>query len=51
MTTVMVVEDDPTFLTCFCTIVASDAELELIAAVADVASARQAMSKAALDVC
>jgi hypothetical protein len=31
--------------------VASDAELELFAAVADVASARQAMSKAALDVC
>ncbi|MGY3287839.1 DNA-binding NarL/FixJ family response regulator [Bradyrhizobium sp. LM3.6] len=50
MTTVMVVEDDPAFLTRFCKIVASDAELELFAAVADVASARQAMSKAAPDV-
>ena len=50
MTTVMVVEDDPTFLTRFCRIVAADAELELFAAVADVASARQAMSKAAPDV-
>jgi|SRR5215475_7212846 len=38
MTTVVVVEDDPTFLTRFCSIVASDAELELFAAVADVAS-------------
>ena len=50
MTTVMVVEDDPAFLTRFCKIVASDAELELFAAVADVASARQAMSKATPDV-
>ena len=50
MTTVMVVEDDPRFLNRFCKIVASDVELELFAAVADVASARQAMSKAAPDV-
>ena len=42
MTTVMVVEDDPAFLNRFCKIVASDIELELFAAVADVASARQA---------
>ena len=50
MTTVMVVEDDPAFLTRFCKIVASIAELELFAAVIDVASARQAMSKATPDV-
>ena len=42
MTTVMVVEDDPAFLNRFCKIVASDIELELFAAVADVASARHA---------
>ena len=50
MTTVMVVEDDPAFLTRFCRIVASDPELELFAAVGDLASARQAMSKATPDV-
>lgn len=50
MTKVMVVEDDPAFLTRFCKIVASDPELELFAAVADLASARQAISKAAPDV-
>jgi DNA-binding NarL/FixJ family response regulator len=50
VTTVMVVEDDPAFLTRFCKIVACDAQLELFAAVADLASARQAMSKAAPDV-
>ena len=50
MTTVMVVEDDPAFLNRFCKIVASDTDLELFAAVADVASARQAMSKTAPDV-
>ena len=42
MTTAMVVEDDPAFLNRFCKIVASDIELELFAAVADVASARHA---------
>ena len=50
MTTVMVVEDDPAFLTRFCKIVSSDAELELFAAVADLASARQAMRMAVPDV-
>jgi DNA-binding NarL/FixJ family response regulator len=50
MTTVMVVEDDPAFLTRFCRIVSSDAELELFAAVADLASARQAMRTAVPDV-
>lgn len=50
MTTVMVVEDDPAFLTRFCRILAADPDLELFAAVADVASARQAMTKAAPDV-
>lgn len=50
MTTVMVVEDDPAFLTRFCKIVTSDTEFELLAAVADVASARQALSKAMPDV-
>jgi DNA-binding NarL/FixJ family response regulator len=50
MTTVMVVEDDPAFLTRFCGIVACDPEFELFAAVADLASARQALSKAAPDV-
>jgi DNA-binding NarL/FixJ family response regulator len=42
----MVVEDDPAFLTRFCAIVASDPELGLFAAVGDLGSARQAMSKA-----
>jgi DNA-binding NarL/FixJ family response regulator len=50
MTTVMVVEDDPAFLTRFCKILSSDAELELFAAVADLASARQAMRTAVPDV-
>jgi DNA-binding NarL/FixJ family response regulator len=50
MIKVMVVEDDPAFLTRFCGMVASDPEFELFAAVADLASACQAMSKAAPDV-
>src|SRR5512141_555981 len=50
MTTVMIVEDDPAFLTRFCKIVAFDAALALFGAVADLASARQAMSKSAPDV-
>jgi DNA-binding NarL/FixJ family response regulator len=50
MTTLMVVEDDPAFLTRFCKIVSSDAELELFAAVADLASARQAMRTAVPDI-
>ena len=47
MTTVMVVEDDPAFLTRFCKIVACDPELELFAAVGDLASARQTLAKSA----
>jgi DNA-binding NarL/FixJ family response regulator len=50
MTAVMIVEDDPAFLTRFCKIVASDAALALFGAVADLASARQVMSKSAPDV-
>ena len=50
MTSVMIVEDDPAFLTRFCKIVASDPGLELFGAVTDLASARQAMSKSAPDV-
>jgi DNA-binding NarL/FixJ family response regulator len=50
MTTVMVVEDDPAFLTRFCGIVTCGPEFDLFAAVADLASARQAMSKGAPDV-
>lgn len=50
MIRVMVVEDDPAFLTRFCGIVASDPEFELFAAVGDLASARQAISKTAPDV-
>ena len=50
MTTVMVVEDDPAFLNRFCKIVAGADDLSLFAAVTDLASARQAMSKAAPDV-
>src|SRR5258708_39298363 len=45
MATVMVVEDDPAFLTRFCRIIASDPDLELFAAVPDRASARQALHK------
>ena len=50
MTAVMIVEDDPAFLTRFCKIVASDAALALFGAVTDLASARQVMSKSAPDV-
>src|SRR5258708_14252220 len=50
MATVMVVEDDPAFLTRFCRIIASDPDLELFAAVSDCASARQALHNAAPDV-
>ena len=50
MATVMIVEDDPAFLTRFCRIIASDSELDLFAAVADCASALQALSKAGPDV-
>ena len=50
MTTVMMVEDDTAFLTRFCKIVASEAQFKLFAAVTDIASARQAMSKTPPDV-
>src|ERR1700674_1769391 len=50
MATVMVVEDDPAFLTRFCKIVACDPELELFAAVGDLASARQTLTKSAPNV-
>jgi DNA-binding NarL/FixJ family response regulator len=50
MTTVMVVEDDPVFLTRFCGIVASEPELALLAAVGDLASARHMLARQAPDV-
>ncbi len=50
MTTVMVVEDDPVFLTRFCGIVASEPELALLAAVSDLASARHILARQAPDV-
>jgi DNA-binding NarL/FixJ family response regulator len=45
MPTVMVVEDDPAFLTRFCRIVASAPDLTLLAAVSDLASARAALAR------
>ena len=50
MTTVMVVEDDPVFLTRFCAIVASEPEFVLLAAVGDLASARRMLARQAPDV-
>ncbi len=50
MTTVIVVEDDPAFLTRFCGIVAGAPELTLIAAVGDIASARAVIARQAPDV-
>jgi DNA-binding NarL/FixJ family response regulator len=50
MTTVMIVEDDPTFLTRFCGIVASTPEFALFAAVRDLASARQQLAREAPEV-
>ena len=49
MTTVIVVEDDPAFLTRFCRAVASAADLALLAAVGDVASARAAIARQLAD--
>jgi DNA-binding NarL/FixJ family response regulator len=49
-TTVIVVEDDPAFLTRFCGIVAGAPELTLIAAVGDIASARAVIARQAPDV-
>lgn len=48
--TVMVVEDDPAFLNRFCGIVAQSQELSLLAAVGDLASARNAIARQAPDV-
>jgi len=50
VTTVMVVEDDPAFLARFCGIVASAPELRLMAAVSDLAAARQLLATQAPDV-
>jgi DNA-binding NarL/FixJ family response regulator len=50
MTTVIVVEDDPAFLSRFCRIIAGASELDLIAAVGDIASARLAIARLAPDV-
>jgi DNA-binding NarL/FixJ family response regulator len=50
MKTVMLVEDDSAFLNRFCRIVVADEELELFAAVGNLASARQALSDRAPDV-
>lgn len=50
MPTVMVVEDDPAFLTRFCGIVATSPELTLIGAVSSLAAARQTLSRETPDV-
>lgn len=50
MTTVMVVEDDPAFLTRFCGIVAAAPGFSLLAAVSDLRSARLALARQAPDV-
>ncbi len=50
MTTVMVVEDDPAFLTRFCGIVAGAPGLTLTAAVANLGAARQALAAKVPDV-
>ena len=50
MTTVIVVEDDPTLLARFCRIVARAEELSLLAAVGDLTSARLAIRRQAPDV-
>jgi DNA-binding NarL/FixJ family response regulator len=49
-TTVMLVEDDPAFLARFCGIVAAESDLRLMAAVADMATARQVLASQAPDV-
>jgi DNA-binding NarL/FixJ family response regulator len=50
MTTVIVVEDDPAFLTRFCRIVSGAPELALLAAVGDITSARAAIARQVPDV-
>lgn len=49
-TTVMIVEDDPAFLTRFCGIVASAPDLTLLAAVSDLGSAQRQLARQAPDV-
>ena len=49
-TTVMLVEDDPAFLARFCSIVASAPDLSLMAAVGDLAAAKQLLATRAPDV-
>ena len=50
MIKVMIVEDDPTFLSRFCRIVTAEPEFELFAAVRDGASARESLVHGAPDV-
>lgn len=50
MTTVMVVEDDPIFLTRFCGFIASATDLSLLAAVSSLAAARQSLRHQVPDV-
>jgi DNA-binding NarL/FixJ family response regulator len=50
VTKVMIVEDDPAFLSRFCRIVTSEREFELFAAVRDGASARDCLAGSAPDV-
>lgn len=50
MATVMVVEDDPAFLTRFCGIVASSPDLTLLGAVSSLAAARHALARGMPDV-
>ena len=50
MINVMIVEDDQVFLSHLCRIVASDADLELFAAVRDGVSARQSLVRGEPDV-
>ncbi|MFT3953343.1 MAG: response regulator transcription factor [Piscinibacter sp.] len=50
MATVMVVEDDPAFLTRFCGIVAASPELTLLGAVSSLAAARDALAREMPDV-
>ena len=50
MTTVMVVEDDPVFLTRFCGFIASATGLSLLAAVSSLAAARQSLVRQVPDV-
>jgi DNA-binding NarL/FixJ family response regulator len=50
VTKVMIVEDDPAFLSRFCRIVTSEPEFELFAAVRDGAAARESLEQGAPDI-